>query len=99
MTGYKQALKDGIDIIVKVDGDGQMDPKLIPDFVKPIIEGKCDYTKGNFFFRKCFKNANIEIIGNAFLSLLTFLQDIGIYLILQMYTAISKKFLFIALEK
>lgn len=30
MTGYTEALLNGADIVVKVDGDGQMDPCLIP---------------------------------------------------------------------
>ena len=47
MTGYRAALKDGIDIIVKIDSDGQMDPALIIDFVGPIVDGEADYTKGN----------------------------------------------------
>ena len=47
MTGYKAAIKSGMDIIVKIDGDGQMDPKLILDFISPIIVGEADYTKGN----------------------------------------------------
>lgn len=33
MTGYQAAIDDGVDIIVKVDGDGQMDPRLISDFI------------------------------------------------------------------
>ena len=39
MTGYRTALDEGYDILVKVDGDGQMDPALIPQFVAPIAEG------------------------------------------------------------
>src|SRR5437667_8156951 len=35
MTGYEAALADGMEIIVKLDGDGQMDPGLIPYFVAP----------------------------------------------------------------
>ncbi|MCR4394301.1 MAG: glycosyltransferase family 2 protein, partial [Dehalococcoidales bacterium] len=46
-SGFIQSLKDNIDSVVKVDGDGQMDPERIVDLIKPIIEGKADYTKGN----------------------------------------------------
>lgn len=44
-TGYRQALCDGANVVVKVDGDGQMDPLLIPHFIKPILDGDADYTK------------------------------------------------------
>lgn len=50
ITGYRAALASGCDIMVKVDGDGQMDPALVPLFVRPILEGRADYTKGNRFF-------------------------------------------------
>jgi glycosyltransferase involved in cell wall biosynthesis len=48
-TGFDRALDLGADIIVKVDGDGQMDPALIPRFVAPIVAGEADVTKGNRF--------------------------------------------------
>lgn len=48
-TGIQRALELGAEIIVKVDGDGQMDPALIPQFVAPIICGDADFTKGNRF--------------------------------------------------
>lgn len=50
MTGYKQAITEGMDILVKVDGDGQMDPVLIEKFIAPIQESRADYTKGNRFY-------------------------------------------------
>lgn len=50
ISGYKQALSLGADICIKIDGDGQMDLKLIPSFVTPIIINQADYTKGNRFF-------------------------------------------------
>lgn len=50
LTGYMQAVEDGADVIVKVDGDGQMDTTLIPVMVEPIVRGDADYTKGNRFF-------------------------------------------------
>jgi dolichol-phosphate mannosyltransferase len=77
MEGYKSAVTDGMDIIVKVDGDGQMDPSLIPDFVAPIIDGEADYTKGNRFFNleKIRAMPNIRLFGNAALSLMTKLSS------------------------
>jgi glycosyltransferase involved in cell wall biosynthesis len=47
--GYAQALRDGAEIVVKIDGDGQMDPEFLPLLIQPILEGRADYTKGNRF--------------------------------------------------
>ena len=47
--GYRHALADGMDIIVKLDADGQMDPANIPYLIAPIAAGNADYTKGNRF--------------------------------------------------
>jgi glycosyltransferase involved in cell wall biosynthesis len=73
ITGYKQATLDNMDIAVKIDGDGQMDPKLINNFINPIMEGKADYTKGNRFFNLAFlkKMPTVRLIGNALLSFVT----------------------------
>ncbi len=70
MTGYEAALKDGADVIVKIDGDGQMDPGLINRFVAPILSGEADYTKGNRFFDLDTIQAmpKVRLIGNAMLS-------------------------------
>lgn len=72
VTGYREAMSDSIDIIVKVDGDGQMNPQLIPIFCKPILEGKADYTKGNRFFElDSLKDMpSLRLLGNAGLSFL-----------------------------
>lgn len=50
LTGYRRAIELGADIIVKVDGDGQMDPKFIPTLTRAVAEGRADYTKGNRFY-------------------------------------------------
>src|SRR5690606_3048873 len=39
MAGYAAAIADGADVIVKLDGDGQMDPALLPALVAPILAG------------------------------------------------------------
>jgi glycosyltransferase involved in cell wall biosynthesis len=50
LTGYQLAVSDGAAVVVKVDGDGQMDPALLPLFVAPILRGEADYCKGNRFW-------------------------------------------------
>lgn len=72
MAGYQAAIDDGADIIVKVDGDGQMDPSLIPIFVEPILSGEADYAKGNRFFdlEEIRTMPPIRLFGNAVLSLM-----------------------------
>ena len=77
LAGYKAALADGAEIIVKIDGDGQMDPALIKRFLQPIQSHKADYTKGNRFFD--LENINAmpkrRIFGNAALSIITKLSS------------------------
>jgi dolichol-phosphate mannosyltransferase len=72
-TGYENALKDGHDIIVKIDSDGQMDPNLINEFVYPISTGVADYVKGNRFYdiESLKKMPKTRLIGNAFLSFIS----------------------------
>jgi glycosyltransferase involved in cell wall biosynthesis len=73
MAGYRAALADGMEIAVKVDGDGQMDPALIPLFIRPIETGDADYAKGNrFFSASAVRNMpRVRLLGNAMLSFMT----------------------------
>lgn len=70
IRGYRQAATDGATVIVKIDGDGQMDPALIAKFVRPISTGQADYTKGNRFYdlRKIRTMPPVRILGNMALS-------------------------------
>lgn len=70
MTGYRQAIEDEADIIVKIDGDGQMDPSLLLQFAEPIARGDADYTKGNRFFdlREIGQMPLLRRLGNLGLS-------------------------------
>jgi dolichol-phosphate mannosyltransferase len=69
-TGYKKAMEDGATIIVKIDGDGQMDPHLIPKLIDPILNKQADYVKGNRFYDLAYlrKMPGTRKFGNAFLS-------------------------------
>jgi dolichol-phosphate mannosyltransferase len=50
-TGYLAALELGADLVVKLDGDDQMDPAHLPELLAPLVRGEADYTKGNRFRR------------------------------------------------
>jgi dolichol-phosphate mannosyltransferase len=50
-TGYTRAIELGADVVVKIDGDGQMDPSRLLTLIKPILFDGSDYAKGNRFSR------------------------------------------------
>ena len=73
LTGFKKALDLGAQVVVKIDGDHQMDPAHIPALVTPLLEGKADYAKGNRFrdFESLQHMPLVRRIGNLGLSFLT----------------------------
>jgi dolichol-phosphate mannosyltransferase len=77
MTGYQQAMKDGVEVMIKLDGDGQMDPSLIPLFADPVLRGEADYTKGNRFFdlESLESMPKARLFGNSVLSFMTKLSS------------------------
>ena len=70
VTGYRAALADGARIVVRLDGDGQMDPALIPRVVRPVLQGEADYAKGNRFYELEGLRAmpRLRLFGNSLLS-------------------------------
>ena len=73
ITGYRKALELEAQIIVKMDGDGQMDMDHLPELLSPLIEGQADYTKGNRFrdFKSLQKMPLIRRVGNMGLAFLS----------------------------
>jgi glycosyltransferase involved in cell wall biosynthesis len=73
VTGYRRALADGIDVVVVMNGDNQMDPEDLPELVAPVARGELDYAKAN---RLATGQAwqlipKTRFFGNAILSMLT----------------------------
>ena len=95
MRGYQEAIDEGFDIIVKIDGDGQMNPRLLPLFVEPILRGDADYTKGNRFFdlEEIHQMPLIRIFGNSCLSFFTKISSgyWGVFDPTNGYTAINTR--------
>ena len=94
-TGYRRAVEEGAEIIVKMDSDNQMDPGYLPHLILPIALGAADYSKGNRFLRPetIYRMPKIRLLGNAVLSFVTKLST-GYWSILDPtngYTAISRE--------
>ena len=72
-TGYAYALSKDADIIVKIDGDGQMDPTYLNKLIEPLLTGEVDYAKGNRFLhlQELRRMPLMRRIGNLGLTFLT----------------------------
>jgi glycosyltransferase involved in cell wall biosynthesis len=72
VTGYRKALELGAQVVVKIDGDGQMDVTQLPGLLQPLMDGKADYTKGNRFrdFKSLQQMPFIRRVGNMGLAFL-----------------------------
>jgi dolichol-phosphate mannosyltransferase len=71
-TGFARALQEGLDIVVKMDGDDQMDPARMPDLLRPLIAGTADMAKGNRYSDLVALRSMpaARIVGNAGLTFL-----------------------------
>jgi glycosyltransferase involved in cell wall biosynthesis len=94
-AGYKWARDNNMDMAVRMDGDGQMDPAHLPLLLDPVASGEIDYSKtnrllsGNAFNKMPFS----RYFGNAILSMLTKIAS-GYWHIADSqsgYTAINRK--------
>ncbi len=76
ITGYREAIAYGIDIIAVMAGDNQMDPDKLHQLLDPIVQGRADYTKGNRLLYQGHRTgmSKWRYFGNT---LLTFLTRIG----------------------
>lgn len=70
--GYTKALELGCDIVIKMDGDNQMNPDYLIDLITPLILENYDYTKGNRFkdFKALKTMPLVRLVGNSGLSFL-----------------------------
>ncbi len=73
VTGYRQSIKQDVDIVAVMAGDAQMDPRDLPRLLDPVVEGRADYVKGD---RLCWPGVFAEMpltrfLGNHILSQIT----------------------------
>lgn len=72
ITGFWHALHTDTDIIVKLDGDGQMNPDYLPALLQPLCDKSAEFSKGNRFndFQALKKMPASRRVGNLGLSFL-----------------------------
>jgi hypothetical protein len=97
VTGYRQALEDGVDVAVVMNADNQMDPEDLEHLVVPVARGEVDYAKANRLFtgQAWQLIPHSRYLGNAVLSLWTKVAS-GYWHVADAqsgYTAIGKRML------
>jgi len=70
-TGFLYARNHGYDAVVRLDGDGQHDPKGIPRLLEPVLRGEADAAIGSRFLGETDYRGSIpRIFGIRFFRLL-----------------------------
>ena len=71
-TGFAEALRQGLDVVVKMDGDDQMDPAHLPRILRPLLAGQADMVKCNRYssLGSLRQMPIVRIAGNAGLTFL-----------------------------
>ncbi|GAJ01980.1 unnamed protein product, partial [marine sediment metagenome] len=87
--------EDGMDVVVVMAGDNQMDPDYLPDILAPVVEGRADYSKGNRLLSPEYRKgmSGWRLFGNLVLTLLNKVAS-GYWHIVDPqngYTAISRQ--------
>jgi len=73
ILGYRKSIELGADVIVKMDGDGQMLPEYLSTLLDPIIDHGYGYAKGNRFLASdsLEQMPTRRLLGNIVLTFLT----------------------------
>jgi glycosyltransferase involved in cell wall biosynthesis len=72
-TAFRRCLELGVDVVVKMDSDGQMDPAQLGPLLDALVDTGCDYAKGNRFLDGHALRAmpRVRLFGNLALTFLT----------------------------
>ena len=94
-AGYAYADKNGYDIAVQIDGDGQHDISYLGDMLEPLLSGEADVVIGSRFLRKeGFQSSFARRTGSRLLSRLVRLTTgKKIYDVTSGYRAVNRRFI------
>lgn len=94
-TGYRYAARQGYDIAVQMDGDGQHDPQYLKTLIQPILDGKADITIGSRYITyEGFQSTGLRRFGIQFLSrLITLVSSVRVKDVTSGYRAVNRRFI------
>jgi glycosyltransferase involved in cell wall biosynthesis len=71
-SGFAEALRRGLDVVVKMDGDDQMDPAHLPAILAPLLANEADMVKCNRYasLQSVKSMPLVRVFGNAGLTFL-----------------------------
>lgn len=71
-SGFAEAIRQRLDVVVKMDGDDQMDPAHLPAILSPLLANEADLVKCNRYasLKSLQQMPVIRLIGNAGLTFL-----------------------------
>lgn len=94
-TGYMYALREGYDVAVQFDGDGQHDIYSLPSLIDPILANQADFTVGSRFVSDSqseFKSSGARQLGIKILSnLIRILTGVNIKDVTSGYRAANRR--------
>ncbi|MDH6428617.1 glycosyltransferase family 2 protein [Paenibacillus sp. FSL R5-0636] len=68
-TGYTYGVRNGYDVAVQVDGDGQHDPNYLLQIITPVLNGEADMIIGSRYIEKeGFQSSVVRRIGIKYFS-------------------------------
>jgi glycosyltransferase involved in cell wall biosynthesis len=72
VTGFRECIRQKLDIVVKMDGDDQMDPAHLSRILEPLLDGRADMVKGNRYssIASLKQMPLVRVAGNAGLTFL-----------------------------
>lgn len=73
LSGHSRALRDGMDILAVMAGDGQMPPDFLNNILDPVVDDRAEYAKGDRLSRREHKKEMpaFRAFGNFLLTNLT----------------------------
>lgn len=75
-TGYKYAYKNGYDIAIQFDGDGQHDVNYVKNIIKLIISDEADFVIGSRFIKKEKGNFQSTVARRIGINIISFFMRI-----------------------